>query len=77
MYHTIFDSTSYGFSSTIKMFMVLDRFIDIRNNVLYTKHKLPYSTIYRDIYSTDDNNQSTQVKYIICLLIKFNTVQSS
>ncbi|XP_025422167.1 putative uncharacterized protein DDB_G0282133 isoform X3 [Sipha flava] len=60
MYHTIFDSTSYGFSSTIKMFMVLDRFIDIRNNVLYTKHKLPYSTIYRDIYSTDDNNQSTQ-----------------
>lgn len=65
MYHTIFDSTSYGFSSTIEMFMVIEQLIEIRNNVFYTKHKQSYSNLYKNIHSTIDNNQPTQVKYII------------
>lgn len=65
MYHTIFDSTSYGFTTTKQMVMVLDQLLEVRNNVLYTKNKLAYSTMYKNI---NDNNNSSQVQYFMCLL---------
>lgn len=61
LYHTIFNPTDFGFISIMQMLKLLDKIIEVRNNVLYPKNEF-------ELYANVAFNENVNIQVLLNIL---------